>query len=236
MSSSNYCFLTRIQISQEAGQVVWYSHLFQNLLVCCDPHSQRLWHSQQSRSRCFSGTLLLFWLSNTCWWFDLWFLCPINILETIKLHILKTIILNIKYISINLFDTLDILNISKSISLQAFFKNLKPQGSLQVVALDMHIPTFFVFPYQGSVGKESAQVRSLGWEDSLEKGMATHSSTLAWRIPRREEPGRLQSMGLQSQTWPCYFYFTFITSTKSEDKLSTKWETTHIRYISWLTS
>ena len=40
-------------------------------------------------------------------------------------------------------------------------------------------------------------VRSLGWEDTLEKEMATHSSTLAWRTPWREEPGRLQSMGLQ---------------------------------------
>ena len=38
---------------------------------------------------------------------------------------------------------------------------------------------------------------SLGWEDPLEKEMATHSSTLAWRIPWREEPGRLQSMGSQ---------------------------------------
>ena len=39
--------------------------------------------------------------------------------------------------------------------------------------------------------------RSLGWEDPLEKGMATHSSILAWRIPWTEEPGRLQSMGSQ---------------------------------------
>ena len=38
-------------------------------------------------------------------------------------------------------------------------------------------------------------VRSLGREDLLEKGMATHSSILAWRIPWTEEPGRLQSMG-----------------------------------------
>ena len=38
-------------------------------------------------------------------------------------------------------------------------------------------------------------VRSLGGEDPLEKGMATHSSILAWRIPRTEEPGRPQSMG-----------------------------------------
>ena len=40
-------------------------------------------------------------------------------------------------------------------------------------------------------------VRSLGWEDPLEKKMATHSSTLAWRNPWIEEPGGLQSMGLQ---------------------------------------
>jgi len=40
-------------------------------------------------------------------------------------------------------------------------------------------------------------VRSLGWEDPLEKGMATHSSVLAWRIPWRKKPGGLQSMGSQ---------------------------------------
>ena len=40
-------------------------------------------------------------------------------------------------------------------------------------------------------------VQSLGWEDPLEKEMATHSSTLAWKIPWMEEPGRLQFMGSQ---------------------------------------
>jgi len=40
-------------------------------------------------------------------------------------------------------------------------------------------------------------VQSLGWEDSLEKEMASHSSIIAWRIPWTEEPGRIQSMGLQ---------------------------------------
>ena len=40
-------------------------------------------------------------------------------------------------------------------------------------------------------------VRSLGWEDPLEEEMAPHSSTLDWRIPWTEEPGRLQSKGLQ---------------------------------------
>ena len=54
----------------------------------------------------------------------------------------------------------------------------------------------------GSDGKESVcnagdMVRSLSQEDSLEKGMATHSNILAWRILWTEEPGGLQSMGLQ---------------------------------------
>ena len=49
-----------------------------------------------------------------------------------------------------------------------------------------HVPTMW-----------ETQVQFLGWEDLLEKEMATHSSILAWKIPWMEEPGRLQSMGLQ---------------------------------------
>ena len=44
---------------------------------------------------------------------------------------------------------------------------------------------------------QETQVQSLGWEDPLEKRMVTHSSILAWRIPRTEESGGLQSMGSQ---------------------------------------
>ena len=44
---------------------------------------------------------------------------------------------------------------------------------------------------------QETQVQSLLWEDPLEKEMATHSSMLAWKIPYREEPGALQSTGLQ---------------------------------------
>ena len=44
---------------------------------------------------------------------------------------------------------------------------------------------------------QETQVQSLGREDPLEKEMATHSSTLAWKIPWIEKPGRLQSMGSQ---------------------------------------
>ena len=53
-------------------------------------------------------------------------------------------------------------------------------------------------------------VRSLGWEDLLEKEMATHSSILTWRIPGMEEPGRLQSMGSQRVVydWETSLHFT----------------------------
>ena len=44
---------------------------------------------------------------------------------------------------------------------------------------------------------QETQVRSLGQEDPLQKGMATNLSVLAWQIPRTEEPGRLESKGLQ---------------------------------------
>ena len=50
---------------------------------------------------------------------------------------------------------------------------------------------------KGLLAMQETQVRSLGWEDPLEKEMATRSSTLAWRIPWKEESGGLQSMGSQ---------------------------------------
>ena len=46
---------------------------------------------------------------------------------------------------------------------------------------------------------QEMQVQSLGQDDPLEKEMATHSSILAWKIPWTNEPGRLQSMGLQKK-------------------------------------
>ena len=47
---------------------------------------------------------------------------------------------------------------------------------------------------------QETQVESLDWEIPLDKELVTHSSILAWRILWKEEPGRLQSLGLQSQT------------------------------------
>ena len=52
-------------------------------------------------------------------------------------------------------------------------------------------------PVKNLPAMQKTPVRSLGWEDPMEKGMATHSSVLAWEIPWTEEPGGLQSMALQ---------------------------------------
>ena len=59
---------------------------------------------------------------------------------------------------------------------------------------------------------QETQDRSLSWEDPLEKEMAIHSSTIAWKIPWTEEPGRLQSIGLQKSgtTERLHFHFHFL--------------------------
>ena len=74
------------------------------------------------------------------------------------------------------------------------------------------------------------RVQSLGPEDRLEKEMATHSSTLAWKTPWTEEPGIQQSMEWQSQTRLSDFTFTFIFS--QINTISALKECTQIRFTS----
>ena len=64
-------------------------------------------------------------------------------------------------------------------------------------------------------------VRSLGWEDPLDKGTTTHSSILAWRIPWTEEPGRLQSLGLQRvrHDWATFTFIQLSQHTYQRDCL-----------------
>ena len=69
----------------------------------------------------------------------------------------------------------------------------RAHGSSQVALTVKNLPA-------NAGDRRESRVCSLGPEDALEEGMATHSSILAWRIPRTEEPGGLQSLGLQSQT------------------------------------
>ena len=73
---------------------------------------------------------------------------------------------------------------SKRFAQRHFVEVINNTASL-VVQMVKHLPAMW-----------ETLVRSLGWEHPLEKEMATHSSTLAWKIPWTEEPGRLQSTGL----------------------------------------
>ena len=71
-----------------------------------------------------------------------------------------------------------------------------------ILPTKVHIVKAIIFPVVAQTVKHPPTmlenwVRSLGWEDPLEKKMATHSNILAWKIPRTEESGRLQCMGLQ---------------------------------------
>ena len=80
--------------------------------------------------------------------------------------------------------------------LYAYFDSIQLEGRLCLPSSCKKVVTMF-FP-GGSDGKASAyNAGDPGWEDLLEKETAPHSSILAWRIPWMEEPGRLQSMGLQ---------------------------------------
>jgi len=75
------------------------------------------------------------------------------------------------------------------------------------MSVHLLIPTVFVGVQDEKSVTWETWVRSLGWEDPLERGMATHSSILAWRIPWIEEPGVLWSTGLQSRTQLSDFHF-----------------------------
>ena len=78
-------------------------------------------------------------------------------------------------------------------------KQIEPcLNMVQLVIVSMMVRTSLVAQTVKRLSKmRETRVQSLGWEDPLEKEMAIHSSTIAWKIPWTEEPGRLQSLGSQ---------------------------------------
>ena len=90
---------------------------------------------------------------------------------------------------------------------QSVLKEISPEYSLEGLMLKLKLQSFghLIQRTDSLVAQmvkhlpamQETQVRSLGWEDPLEKEMATQSGTLAWKIPWMEKPGRLQSMGSQ---------------------------------------
>ena len=75
---------------------------------------------------------------------------------------------------------------------EADFTNYRINGSIAYIGASLVAQAVKNLP-----AMQETWIQFLGWEDSLEKEMATHSSILAWRIPWTEEPGRLQSIGSQ---------------------------------------
>ena len=90
MSSSNFCFLTCIQVSQESGNVVWYSHLFKNVLQFVVIHSVKGFGIVNEAEVDVFLELSCFFCFSGCWQFDLWFLClsksSLEVLEVLSSH------------------------------------------------------------------------------------------------------------------------------------------------------
>ena len=88
---------------------------------------------------------------------------------------------------------------AKTVPSSAQGKQIEPcLNMVQLVIVSMMVRTSLVAQTVKRLSKMwETRVQSLGWEDPLEKEMAIHSSTIAWKIPWTEEPGRLQPMGLQ---------------------------------------
>ena len=97
--------------------------------------------------------------------------------------------------------------------LEGFRSILTPWWASLVVPMVKNLPAMW-----------ETQVWTLDWEDPLEKGMATHSSILAWRIPWIEEPGGLQSVGLQrvAYNWESNT-FTFALVTTGSEEWKNRW-------------
>ena len=109
MYSSNCCFLTCIQISQEAGQVVWYAHLFQNFPQFVVFHTVKgLGIVNKAEVDVFLELSCIFWWSSGCWQFDLWFLClsksSLNIWKFMVHVLLKPSLENFEHYFVRVWD------------------------------------------------------------------------------------------------------------------------------------
>ena len=166
MSSYNCCLLTYIQISQEAGKVIWYSHLFKNFPQFIVIYTVKGFVIVNKAE--VDVFLELFCFFNN----------PADVGNLISGS------------SVFSNSSLNMWKFTVHVLLKPGLENFKHYFTIMWTSLVdqmvKHLPTM-----------QETQVRSLGWEDSLEKEIATHSITLAWKIPWTEECRRLQSMGSQ---------------------------------------
>ena len=109
ISSSICCFLICIQISQEVGQVVWYSHLFKDFPQFVLIHAVKGFGIvNKAETDVFLELSCFFWRSNRCWQFDLWFLCLLSIqfehLEVLGSHTVEASLGNFEHYFVSIWD------------------------------------------------------------------------------------------------------------------------------------
>ena len=191
MSGSNCCFLTYIQISQEAGKVVWYSHLFKNFPQFVVIHTVKGFGV-------VNKTEVDVFLELSC------FLCdPMDVGHLISgSSAFSKSSLNICKFSVYILLKPGLENF------EHYFANVWDECNCAVVWT--FLESLVAQRIKLLPAMQETRVRSLGWEDPLEKEMATHSSILSWRIPWTEEPGGLQSTGSQRvrHDWATSLHFT----------------------------
>ena len=181
MSGSNCCFLTCIQVSQEAAKV-WCSHLLKNFPVCCDSHSQRLWHSQWNRAKCFFWNSLAFPMIQ---WMLANLISGSSAFSKYSLYLWKFSVQVLLKLSLEDFELTSMwYGEDNGTPLQySCLENPMDRGSWKAAVHGVaEGPTWlsdFTFTFHFH---------------ALEK-KNTHSSVLAWRISGTVEPGGLPSVG-----------------------------------------
>ena len=225
MSSSHCCFLTCIQFSQEAGQVVWYSHLFQNFPQFIVIHTVKGFGIVNKaeidvflETSCFfndpadAGNLISGSSASSKNQFEH---------QKFTVHILlKPGLENFEHYFISMWDVCNCAVVWAFLGI-AFLWDWNGNWPFPVLWPLLRFPNLltywvqhfhsiiFSIYFSGLSGKEStcqSMQKTWAWslcqENPLEKEMETYSSILAWKIPWTEEPGGLQCIGLpKSQTW-----------------------------------
>ena len=220
MSISNCWFLTCIQVSQEAGQLVWYSHLFQNFPQFIVIHVVKDFGIVNKAE-------IDVFLELSCFFSDLvdagnlisgssaFSKTSLNIWKFTVHVLLKPGLENFEHYFTSVWDECNCAVVWAFFGI-AFLRDWNENWLFPVLWPLLSFPNLltywvqhfhsiiFSIYFSGLSGKEStcqsmqeAWAWSLGQENPLEKEMATYSSILAWKIPWTEEPGGLQCIGLQ---------------------------------------
>ena len=214
MSGSNHCFLTCIQVSQEAGKVVWYSCLWKNFPQCVVIHTVKGFSIVSEAEEdvflefpCFFGDPED--VGNLISGSSAFLKCSLSIWKLAAQVLLRPALKGSEHHFAGVWASIWKLAahaLRSRLWRASIWKLVAP--ALFWASLCWHMGFLRGWAVENLPAMQEAWIQSLGWKDSLEKGMVTHSSILAWRVPWTEEPSRLQSMGLQrvEYDWATFTY------------------------------